>query len=244
MEWPQWLLDLMEGARVLWGGIALQAEFNPAFRIILYLIGACILILVVMWLFPPSPKQQKMKETRRRGVYGHATAQPNPTNGMEHALFGYPVVYRLMSQDGEDAGQYLKKAPGPDALLRLGARVFKVLSLRQLTEKQIAEIEKVLAKQGKISFQGEEWDLVKEVSLNVEVVAGTPPYFPGKVGMIDYKIASRGEDDDELILLENPYIPNKPSKLRTWTGSLLEGISLEEFAALSKEVLEITPAGK
>ena len=43
MEWPQWLLDLMEGARVLWGGIALQAEFNPAFRIILYLIGACIL---------------------------------------------------------------------------------------------------------------------------------------------------------------------------------------------------------
>lgn len=214
---------------------------NPAFMIVIYLGIAVIVILLLVWFFQPAPGEEKRREASRRRIYGHSTAQPNPTNGLERALYGYPVVYHLMHENGEEAGQYFKKVPGPHALLRLGDTAYKVLALRQLTEKQIEEIEKALAKQGKIPFQGAEWDLVEEISLNVEVVAGSPPYFPGKVGVIDYKIASRGEGD--LILLENPYIPNKPSKLRTWTGSLLETISLDEFEALSKDVLEAEAAG-
>ena len=229
MNVPGWLQEILDALRG-----------NPTFMIVVYLGAAVVVILLLFWFFQPAPRGEKMKESRRRRIVGQATVQPNPTNGMEYLLVGYPVVYRLL-QEGEHVGTYVKDAPGPRALLRLGDTCYKVLSLRQLTEKQIEEIEKALQVRKRIPFQGAEWDVLQELSLNVEVVAGSPPYFPGKEGMIDYKIASKGED--ELILLENPYIPNKPSKLRTWTGSLLEEIFLEEFEALSREAMEEVEAG-
>ena len=251
---PVWLVKILDAIVVFLTKILIAFGLEPSETNILILIVVILLILLgILVLFSGGGAPSSKK---RRGVAASVAFQPNPTNGLVAVMVDYPFVFRL-DQDGKPAGWWVKNKDGQDALLRLGEKCWDVRILKKLTEKLIAEIELGLIKDtqtgatsGKFSFHGVEWEVREALTLKVVVVAGNPGYFPGGEGAIDYLFAFRreegdGPEEESLILLENPYIPHKPSTLRTWTVSDLVPIPVEEFESLTKEAFaKVEAVGK
>ncbi|OGM10136.1 hypothetical protein A2V61_00525 [Candidatus Woesebacteria bacterium RBG_19FT_COMBO_47_8] len=251
---PVWLVKILDAILIFLTNVLVALGLTPSETNILILIVVIVLILMgllVLFSGGATPSAKK-----RRGTSASATFQPNPTNGMVVVMADYPFVFRL-DKKGEPLGWWVKHETGPEALLRLGDRCWDVRILKKLTEKQIAEIEAGLNKDlqtgvitsGKFSFQGLEREVREAVTLKVVVVTGNPGYFPGGEGAIDYLFAASNEEgvspeEESLLLLENPYIPHKPSKLRTWTASDLVPISVEAFESLTKEAFAKVEAKK
>jgi len=251
---PVWLVKVLDAIVALLARILIWFDFEPSETNMFILIVVILLILLgILVLFSGGGAPSSKKG--RKGV-APVSFQANPTNGMVVVMADYPFVFRL-DKDGEPLGWWVKHETGPEALLRLGDRCWDVRILKKLTEKQIAEIEAGLNKDlqtgvvtsGKFSFQGLEREVREAVTLKVVVATGNPSYFPGGEGATDYLFAASNEEgvsreEESLLLLENPYIPHKPSKLRTWTASDLVPISVEEFEALTKEAFAKVEAKK
>lgn len=225
----EWFLELLANF-LLWLGVE-PTTFNML--ALLALIFVTLVFLLRAMDFNKAPR----RELRLR----EGSKEEDEVN-LVASLSRYPIVYKLVSEETRGwRGWYVKKQHGKRAWLNLGEEYFDLETVAQLPEREIVAIEKSTG--GRFSLHLSDWKTVQKLTLGVEVILGTQYFFPGGEGAIDYLFASPASDNEGgetegFILLENPHIPNKPSKLRTWTMLHAQEITPEEFDQAVGDILE------
>lgn len=222
---------------VLWQTI----DANPVLKYgILLAIVAVVFFKLLSWAFAPMSTREKLEEQRRNILRGHAVVRDNPSNGMVLTLDNYPWVMHLVEVGGQESGWMVKTSPHQSYLI-WGGEYIDFLSIGQIAPKEVEDIEKTF-RLGQESFtlRGAFWEVIRKLTVSVKVLKGTPSYFPGKVGVFDFVFVVRsGPDGDaeDVKVIENPHIPNKPTKLVTWTFLDANAITEEEFLAKAGKLL-------
>ncbi|MCJ7805248.1 hypothetical protein MUP46_01215 [Patescibacteria group bacterium] len=210
---------------------------NENIAVVLFIVIVLLLVAVLLeWVRSPERKPTKG---------GHKTVvTPNPTNGMVTQIVNFPMVRRLSAPG--ITGHFVKKEVGEHSWLEIGEERFDLLILGQMTDEEITKTENLFSSdpetgtlKGSILFRGAKYEVLNRRSLAVDVEAGSAPNFTS----VDYTLAKRGEGEEaELIVVENPYIPNKPTKLRTWNVYAAFEMGREEFDKAVGEVLNTVKA--
>jgi hypothetical protein len=203
--------------------------------LIVVVIAFLLIVLLLSW------ESDRYRNPKKRKQVSPGKVGPNPTNGLVFAPGDYPWVFRLTRED-DLTGWLIKLQEGLQSYLTLEDEYYELRSIRQITKGEIDAIQEELDMEGMgtFSIQGERWEVVRRLSFRAKVLDGTPPYFPGKEGVFDYTFAANASqhgEDREMFLLENPHIPNKPTKLVTWALVVPTPISEEEFQAVAGEIL-------
>lgn len=208
-------------------------------NITIVLIMTILILLGILLLDWTGGMYQKSKKKPAKPVY-----VPNLTNGMVTQIVKFPMVRRLSAPG--IIGHFVKKEVGEHSWLEIGEERFGLLILGQMTDEEITKTENFLssdpetgALKGSILFRGAKYEVLNRRSLAVDIEAGSAPNFTS----VDYTLARRGQGEKaELILVENPYIPNKPTKLRTWNVYAAFEMGREEFDEAVGEVLNTVKA--
>ena len=228
----------------LWAQAQFTFETEPAFRILVYLVGAAVLALLVTFVVPERKRRKQTEKDSAEPVVG-PHAEPGESvlrfadNGLDTAFFGY--------------------LPAKDTFLLDLAPGYEFSLIQQVLPTEVETISGQIedarhkgdAIEGlKIETKWGKWQVIQFVEARVEVVVNNHPYIrePEDISLLIAKVLADSEPEedegqaaqDTLVLVDIIHHGGwLHTKAHYWVGRALE---LDEFTELTGQLADYKEA--
>jgi hypothetical protein len=217
----------------LWAQAQFTFETEPAFRILIYLVGAAVLALLVTFVVPERKRRKQTEKDSAEPVVG-PYAEPGESilrfadNGPETAFFGYlPAKDKFLLDLAPGYEFNLIQQVTPDDVKAIAAQI------------QTAEHNGKGAEGLELKTKWGEWQIVQFVKARVDVVVNNHPYIrePEDISLLIARVLA---DKDTLVLIDTIHRGGwLHSKAHYWVGRALEP---DEFTELTGQLADYKAA--